>query len=221
MIFVGLGTSLWGRRAVMITIGGLPITLMRSGVALVMGLVFGGPAAAPRRRRPEAMWVFRHDGSDDLHGRCRSRCGAQLHRRASEIRVKLVIVVLAVAVSPYFTAIFGLRHLKNENPEPPGNSVRGWDDNRGARAVQDEAQSKLPASGLHRTLCSRQHPADGLGANYSGHDGRGLAKMFESRRAPEISLMFKGLHSPAWDCCTNSRTAGSEPQKEASILRYL
>ena len=38
------------------------------------------------------------------------------------------------------------------------------------RAIQDEAQSKLPGVGLHGSLCSRQHRAHRLGTGHRRFD---------------------------------------------------
>ena len=43
--------------------------------------------------------------------------------------------------------------------------------------VRGVLNKQIPAA--FGTLCSRQHPADGLGAGHSGHDGIGLEQEFE------------------------------------------
>ena len=86
--------------------------------------------------------------------------------------LSLVLVGLVVAVLPHMTAILFGRYILKMNPLILLGACSGAGTITAAlRAVQDEAKSKLPALGLHRALCPRQHHTDGVGAGHSGDDG--------------------------------------------------
>jgi putative transport protein len=152
MIFVGLGIFFGGLVGLLtITIGGLPITLTASGGALVMGLVFGWLRSVRPTfgRIPEAaMWVFDTVGLTTFMACVGLAAGPSFIAGLQKSGVSLVFVGLVVAVMPHFTAILFGRYILKMNPLILLGACSGAGTITAAlRAVQDEAQSKLPALG--------------------------------------------------------------------------
>jgi putative transport protein len=152
MIFVGLGIFFGGLVGLLtITIGGLPITLTASGGALVMGLVFGWLRSVRPTfgRIPEAaMWVFDTVGLTAFMACVGLAAGPSFIAGLQKSGVSLVFVGLVVAVLPHFTAILFGRYILKMNPLILLGACSGAGTITAAlRAVQDEAQSKLPALG--------------------------------------------------------------------------
>jgi putative transport protein len=152
MIFVGLGIFFGGLVGLLtVTIGGLPITLTASGGALVMGLVFGWLRSIRPTfgRIPEpAMWVFDTVGLTVFMAVVGLSAGPSFIAGLQKSGISLVFVGLVVAILPHITAILVGRYLLKMNPLILLGSCSGAGTITAAlRAVQDEAQSKLPALG--------------------------------------------------------------------------
>jgi putative transport protein len=152
MIFVGLGIFFGGLVGLLtITLGGLPITLTVSGGALVMGLVFGWLRSIRPTfgRIPEpAMWVFDTVGLTVFMAVVGLGAGPGFIAGLQKSGVSLVFVGLVVAVLPHLTAILFGRYILKMNPLILLGACSGAGTITAAlRAVQDEAQSKLPALG--------------------------------------------------------------------------
>ena len=152
MIFVGLGIFLGGLVGLLtVTIGGLPITLTASGGALVMGLVFGWLRSVRPTfgRIPEpAMWVFDTVGLTVFMAVVGLGAGPSFIAGLQKSGISLVFVGLVVAVLPHFTSILFGRYILKMNPLILLGACTGAGTITAAlRAVQDEAQSKLPALG--------------------------------------------------------------------------
>ena len=152
MIFVGLGIFLGGLVGLLsITAGGVPLTLTASGGALVMGLVFGWLRAVHPTfgRIPEpAMWVFDTVGLTTFMAVVGLGAGPSFVKGIHTTGVSLVLVGLVVATLPHaLTILFG-RHILRMNPLILLGACAGAGTMTAAlRAVEDEAQSKLPALG--------------------------------------------------------------------------
>jgi putative transport protein len=152
MIFVGLGIFFGGLVGLLtITIGGLPITLTATGGALVMGLVFGWLRSVRPTfgRIPEpAMWVFDTVGLTTFMACVGLAAGPSFIAGLQKSGVSLVFVGLGVAVLPHLTSILFGRYVLKMNPLILLGACSGAGTITAAlRAVQDEAQSKLPALG--------------------------------------------------------------------------
>jgi putative transport protein len=134
-----------------VTIAGLPITLTASGGALIMGLVFGWlrsvfPAFG---RIPEAaMWVFDTVGLSVFIGVVGLTAGPSFISGLQKSGISLVFVGLVAAILPHFVAILFGRYVLKMNPVILLGACCGAGTMTAAlRAVQDEADSKLPALG--------------------------------------------------------------------------
>ncbi len=152
MIFVGTGIVLGGLVGLLsISIGGLPITLTASGGALIMGLVFGWLRSVRPTfgRIPEAaMWVFDTVGLTTFMAVVGLGAGPSFIAGLQKTGVSLVFVGLLVAVLPHVTAILFGRYVLKMNPLILLGACSGAGTITAAlRAVQEEAQSKLPALG--------------------------------------------------------------------------
>jgi putative transport protein len=152
MIFVGLGILVGGLIGLLsVTVGGLPLTLTASGGALIMGLVFGWLRAVRPTfgRIPEAaMWVFETVGLTVFIGVVGLSAGPSFVTGLQKSGVSLVLVGLVVAVVPHVTAILVGRFLLKMNPVILLGACCGAGTITAAlRAVQEEAQSPLPALG--------------------------------------------------------------------------
>jgi putative transport protein len=152
MIFVGTGIFIGGLIGLLtVTIGGLPITLTASGGALVMGLVFGWLRSIRPTfgRIPEpAMWVFDTVGLTVFMAVVGLGAGPTFISGIEKSGISLVFVGLLVAVLPHIAAILFGRYVLRMNPLILLGACCGAGTITAAlRAVQEEANSKLPALG--------------------------------------------------------------------------
>jgi putative transport protein len=152
MIFVGTGIFIGGLVGLLtVTIAGLPITLTASGGALIMGLVFGWLRSVfpVFGRIPEAaMWVFDTVGLSVFIGVVGLSAGPSFIAGLQKSGISLVFVGLVAAVVPHIVAILFGRYVLRMNPVILLGACSGAGTMTAAlRAIQDEAQSKLPALG--------------------------------------------------------------------------
>lgn len=152
MIFVGTGIVIGGLVGLItIDIAGLPITLTASGGALVMGLVFGWLRSVfpVFGRIPEAaMWIFDTVGLTVFIGVVGLTAGPSFVAGLEKSGLSLVFVGLVAALLPHITAIlFGRFVLRMHPVILLGACCGAGTITAGLRAVQDEAESKLPALG--------------------------------------------------------------------------
>jgi putative transport protein len=152
MIFVGTGIVLGGLVGLLsITVGGLPLTLTASGGALVGGLVFGWLRSVHPTfgRIPEAaMWVFDTVGLTVFMAAVGLSAGPSFVTGIQTTGISLVFVGLAVAVLPHTIAILFGAYVLRMNPLVLLGACSGAGTITAAlRAIQEEAQSKLPALG--------------------------------------------------------------------------
>jgi putative transport protein len=152
MVFVGLGILLGGLVGLLtVTIGGLPLTLTASGGALIMGLVFGWLRAVRPTfgRIPEAaMWVFETVGLTVFIAVVGLGAGPSFVEGLQKSGMGLVLVGFLVAAIPHTTAILFGRYVLKMNPIILVGACCGAGTITAAlRAVQEEADSPLPALG--------------------------------------------------------------------------
>src|SRR5216110_2570250 len=152
MIFVGLGIVLGGFVGLLsLTIGGLPLTLTASGGALVMGLVFGWLRSVRPSfgRIPEAaIWIFDTVGLCVFIGVVGLSAGPGFVTGLQKTGISLVLVRLVCALIPHTVAILFGRYVLRMNPLIRLGACAGAGTITAAlRAIQDEAQSKVPALG--------------------------------------------------------------------------
>jgi putative transport protein len=152
MIFVALGIFFGGLVGLLtVTIGGLPITLTASGGALVMGLVFGYLRSVRPTfgRIPEpAMWVFDMVGLTVFMAVVGLGAGPSFVAGLQKSGPSLVIVGLIVAGLPHVMSILVGRYILKMNPLILLGACSGAGTLTAAlKAVQEEAQSKLPTLG--------------------------------------------------------------------------
>ena len=150
MIFVGTGIVLGGLVGLLsINVAGLPLTLTSSGGALIMGLVFGWLRSVRPTfgRIPEpALWIFDTLGLVVFIGIVGLDAGPSFISGLQKTGISLVFVGLVVAVLPHVVAILFGRYVLKMNPVTLLGACSGAGTNTAAlRAIQDEAQSKLPA----------------------------------------------------------------------------
>jgi putative transport protein len=152
MIFVGTGIVLGGLVGLLsVSVAGLPITLTASGGALIMGLVFGWlrsvfPAFG---RIPEAaMWVFDTVGLSVFIAVVGLTAGPSFMAGLQKSGISLVFVGLVAAVLPHTVAILFGHYVLKMNPIILLGACSGAGTMTAAlRAIQDKAESKLPALG--------------------------------------------------------------------------
>lgn len=152
MLFVGTGIVLGGLVGLLsVTVAGLPITLTSSGGALIMGLVFGWLRSVRPTfgRIPEpALWIFDTVGLVVFIGIVGLDAGPSFISGLQKTGISLVFVGLVVAVMPHVVAILFGRYVLRMDPVTLLGACSGAGTNTAAlRAIQDEAQSKLPALG--------------------------------------------------------------------------
>jgi len=152
MIFVGTGIVLGGLVGLLsITIAGLPLTLTASGGALVMGLVFGWLRSVRPLigRIPEpAIWIFDTVGLCVFIGVVGLSAGPGFVAGLQTTGISLVVVGLVCALIPHTVAILFGRYVIRMNPLILLGACAGAGTITAAlRAIQDEAQSKVPALG--------------------------------------------------------------------------
>ena len=152
MVFVGLGIVLGGLVGLLtITVAGLPLTLTASGGALIMGLVFGWLRAVRPTfgRIPEsAMWIFDTVGLTVFMACVGLAAGPSFFSGLQKSGISLVFVGLVIAILPHTVAILFGRYVLRMNPVIVLGACCGAGTITAAlRAVQEEAQSDLPAIG--------------------------------------------------------------------------
>ncbi len=152
MIFVGLGIFFGGLVGLLtVTVAGLPITLTASGGALIMGLVFGWLRSVfpVFGRIPEAaMWVFDMVGLSVFIAVVGLSAGPSFISGLQKSGISLVFVGFVAALLPHAVAILFGRYVLKMNPLILLGACSGAGTMTAAlRAIQDEAQSKLPALG--------------------------------------------------------------------------
>jgi putative transport protein len=152
MVFVGLGIVLGGLVGLLsLTAGRLELTLTASGGALIGGLVFGWLRSVRPTfgHIPEAaLWVFDTVGLTVFMAAVGLGAGPSFVSGLRTTGVSLVAVGLVVAVIPHVVAILFGRYVLGMNPVILLGACAGAGTMTAAlRAVQDEAQSKLPALG--------------------------------------------------------------------------
>jgi putative transport protein len=152
MVFVGIGIVLGGLVGLLgVTVWGLPLTLTTSGGALVMGLIFGWLRSVRPTfgRIPEpALWIFDTLGLVTFIGVVGLSAGPSFISGLQKTGISLVFVGLLVAVMPHVVALFFGRYVLKMNPVILLGACSGAGTNTaGLRAIQDEAQSKMPALG--------------------------------------------------------------------------
>src|SRR5262245_2276134 len=152
VVFVGLGILVGGLfGALTFHIGTLPLSLTASGGALIMGLVFGWLRAVRPTfgRIPEpALWVFDTIGLAVFIGAVGIGAGPGFVDGLRQTGPSLVLVGLLVAVTPHLAAVLFGRAVLKMNPVILLGACAGAGTITAAlRAIQDEAQSKLPVLG--------------------------------------------------------------------------
>src|SRR5678810_433415 len=152
MIFVGLGIVLGGLVGLLtVTVAGLPLTLTASGGALIMGLIFGWLRAVHPtfgRIPGSAMWIFDTVGLTVFMACVGLAAGPSFISGLQKSGVSLVFVGLVAAILPHFVAILFGRYVLKMNPVILLGACSGAGTMTAAlRAIQDEADSKLPALG--------------------------------------------------------------------------
>lgn len=152
MIFVGAGIFLGGLVGLLtIEVGGLPLTLTASGGALIMGLVFGWLRAVHPTfgRIPEpAMWVFDTVGLTVFMACVGLAAGPSFFSGLQKSGISLVFVGLIIAILPHTLGILFGRYVLKMNPVIVLGACSGAGTITAAlRAIQEEAQSELPALG--------------------------------------------------------------------------
>jgi putative transport protein len=152
MIFVGMGIFLGGLVGLItVVVGGLPLTLTASGGALIMGLVFGWLRAVHPTfgRIPEsAMWIFDTVGLSVFMACVGLAAGPSFFSGLQKSGISLVLVGLIVAILPHTVSILFGRYILRMNPVIVLGACSGAGTVTAAlRAIQEEAQSELPALG--------------------------------------------------------------------------
>ena len=152
MIFVGLGVVLGGLFGLLsVTIGGLPITLTSSGGALIGGLVFGWLRSVYPvfGRIPEAaIWVFDTVGLAVFIGVVGLSAGPTFLAGVQKSGLILLVVGAIVPILSHAVTILFGRYVLRMNPLIVLGACAGAGTMTAAlRAVQEEAESKLPALG--------------------------------------------------------------------------
>jgi putative transport protein len=152
MIFVGVGIFLGGLVGLLtVDVAGLPLTLTASGGALIMGLVFGWLRAVHPTfgRIPEpAMWVFDTVGLTVFMACVGLAAGPSFFSGLQKSGISLVFVGVVIAILPHTIAILFGRYVLRMNPVIVLGACSGAGTITAAlRAIQEEAQSELPALG--------------------------------------------------------------------------
>jgi putative transport protein len=152
MIFVGLGIVLGGLVGLLsVTVGGLPLSLTASGGALIMGLVFGWLRSVRPTfgRIPDAaLWVFDTVGLTVFIGVVGLSAGPSFVSGLRQSGPSLLVVGFVVAVTPHVAALLFGRYVLKMNPVLLFGACSGAGTVTAAlRAIQDEAESKLPVLG--------------------------------------------------------------------------
>jgi putative transport protein len=152
MIFVGLGIFLGGLLGLLtLVVAGLPLTLTASGGALIMGLVFGwlrGVHPTFGRIPESAMWIFDTVGLTVFMACVGLAAGPSFFSGLQKSGISLVFVGLVIAILPHAVAILFGRFVLKMNPVIVLGACSGAGTITAAlRAIQEEAESDLPALG--------------------------------------------------------------------------
>ena len=152
MVFVGTGIVLGGFVGLLsVTVMGVPLTLTASGGALIMGLVFGWLRSVYPffGRIPEpAIWIFDTVGLCVFIGVVGLSAGPSFVSGLQKTGLSLVVVGLVSALLPHTIGILFGRYVLKMNPLIVLGACAGAGTITAAlRAVQDEAQSSVPALG--------------------------------------------------------------------------
>src|SRR5205814_725792 len=134
-----------------VVVAGLPLTLTAGGGALIMGLVFGWLRAVHPTfgRIPDsAMWIFDTVGLTVFMACVGLAAGPSFFSGLQKSGLSLVFVGLVIAVLPHTMAILFGRYVLKMNPLIVLGACSGAGTITAAlRAIQEEAQSELPALG--------------------------------------------------------------------------
>jgi putative transport protein len=152
VVFLGLGIVVGGLIGLLtLDIGGLPLTLTTSGGALIMGLVFGWLRSVYPTfgRIPEpALWIFDTVGLAVFIGIVGLTAGPTFVSGLRQTGPSLLLVGFIVAALPHCVALLFGRHILKMNPLILLGACAGAGTVTAAlRAIQDEAQSKIPVLG--------------------------------------------------------------------------
>ena len=152
IVFVGLGVVLGGLLGVLtVRVGGLPLSLTASGGALIMGLVFGWLRSVRPTfgRIPEpALWVFDTVGLAVFIGVVGINAGPSFVSGLRQTGPSLLVAGLVVALTPHVVAVLFGRYVLKMNPLILLGACSGAGTVTAAlRAIQDEADSKIPVLG--------------------------------------------------------------------------
>jgi putative transport protein len=152
VVFVGLGILAGGLiGSLTLMVGTLPLSLTASGGALIMGLVFGWLRSVRPTfgRIPEpALWVFDTIGLAVFIGVVGISAGPSFVAGLRQMGPSLLLVGFIVAVTPHITALLFGRYVLKMNPVILFGACSGAGTVTAAlRAIQDEAESKLPVLG--------------------------------------------------------------------------
>ena len=152
VVFVGVGIFVGGLVGLLsVTVAGIPLSLTASGGALIMGLVFGWLRSVRPTfgRIPEAaLWIFDTIGLAAFIGTVGLAAGPTFVESIRRTGPSLLLVSLIVAVTPHMAALlFGHKILKMNPVILFGASAGAGTVTAALRAIQDEAQSKLPVLG--------------------------------------------------------------------------
>jgi putative transport protein len=152
VVFLGVGIVVGGLVGLLtLDLGGLPLTLTTSGGALIMGLVFGWLRSVYPTfgRIPEpALWIFDTVGLAVFIGIVGLTAGPTFVSGLRQTGPSLLLVGFIVAALPHFAALLIGRHVLKMNPLILLGACAGAGTVTAAlRAIQDEAQSKVPVLG--------------------------------------------------------------------------
>ena len=152
VVFLGLGILVGGLVGLLtLTVGNVPLSLTASGGALIMGLVFGYLRSVRPTfgRIPEpALWIFDTVGLAVFIGVVGLNAGPVFVEGLKRTGASLLLVGFLVAMTPHLVALLFGRYVLKMNPIILFGACSGAGTVTAAlRAIQDEAQSKLPVLG--------------------------------------------------------------------------
>ncbi|HXY50338.1 MAG TPA: aspartate-alanine antiporter [Terriglobales bacterium] len=152
VVFVGLGILVGGLIGLLsVRVGGLSLSLTASGGSLIMGLVFGWLRSVRPTfgRIPEpALWVFDTVGLAVFIGVVGLNAGPSFVTGLRVTGPSLLLVGFLVALTPHVAALLFGHYVLKVNPVILLGACAGAGTVTAAlRAIQDEAESKLPALG--------------------------------------------------------------------------
>jgi len=152
VVFLAIGIVVGGLLGILsITVGDLPLSLTASGGALIMGLVFGWLRSVRPTfgRIPEpALWVFDTIGLAVFIAVVGLSAGPSFVEGLRQTGPSLLVVGFVVAMTPHIVAILFGRYVLGMNPVILLGACAGAGTVTAAlRAIQDEADSRLPVLG--------------------------------------------------------------------------